>query len=177
MSLSNFRVQAVEFCNTRRNEVRRRFSIPTILQALGFPLSLASAAPNVHRRNVGDGDLNLRVGFDIEWLGRGSRIDFLSILLNPQVNASFGSHRHDKADIKSAPRSVEISGELTHGAENTRNRNRNRSALRDQPCPFSGGDLQAGSESSVFIDCGLSIFYLLVSSMNIQRSLKQVASM
>jgi len=73
-------------------------------------------------------------------------------------------------------RGVELSGELTHGAESTRNRNRNRSALRGQPCPFSGGGLQAASESSVFIDCGLSILYLLVSSMKVQRSLKQVAS-
>ena len=135
LSLSNFRVQAVKFRDTRRNEVRRRFSIPTILQALGFLLSLASAAPNVHRGDIGDGDLNLCVGFDIEWLRRGSRIDFLAVLLNPQVKASFRSHRHDKTDVQRAARSVELCGELTHRAESTRNRNRNRSALRGQPLP------------------------------------------
>jgi hypothetical protein len=76
LSLSDLRVQAVEVRDTGRNEVRLYFSIPTILQALGFLLSLAPAAPNVHRRDVGDGDLNLCVGFDIEWLRGGSRIDF-----------------------------------------------------------------------------------------------------
>jgi hypothetical protein len=97
--------------------------------------------------------------------------------LNPQVEASFRSHRHHKADVKRAPRSARSRGELTHGAERTRNRNCNRSALPANTCPFSGGRLQAGSESSLFIDCGLSIFYLLVSSMNIQSALKQVASL
>ena len=93
--------------------------------------------------------------------------DLLPILLNPQVEESLRSHRHHKTDVERAPRGSEICGELAHGAESTRNRNCNGRALPGQHSPFSGGRLQAGSESSFLIDCGLSILGLFLGSVNI----------
>ena len=166
-ALRDLRVEAVQVRDAGGNEMRLYLSAPAILQGLGFLLRLAPTAANVHRCDVRDSDLNLRVGFDLQGFGGGLRLDLLPILSNPQVEATFRAHRHHKADVERAPRGRQISGEPAHGPERPRSRNCNRRALSGQYRPFAGGRLQAAPESSLFVDSGLSIRDLLIGSVNV----------
>src|SRR5205814_9976320 len=140
----------------------RRCSMPPILRLLRCLLVVTPAAPNVHSRDIGDSDLDLCVGFEVSWMPRGRRMDLLPILLDPQIELSFGSHRNDKTDIERAHCGGELSGELAHRADGTRNWNRNRSALRGQGRMFCGNRLQARSESNFVINRGLCVLGLVL---------------
>jgi hypothetical protein len=51
------------------NEVRYYLSNPAILQVLGLLLRFASATADADRGDIGDGDLNLSIRFDLHGLG------------------------------------------------------------------------------------------------------------
>ena len=67
LRLRDLRVEAVKVRDTGGNKVRLYLPAPAILQGLRLFLRLAPAAADAHRRDVGDSDLNLGLGFDIEW--------------------------------------------------------------------------------------------------------------
>src|SRR5690242_16803099 len=106
--------------------MRLYFFRPALLQTPSSLLRLAPAATDMHCRDVAESHFDFRPGFDVEWLCGRRRLDFLSILSNPQIEATLRSHRHHEADVQRALRGGKVGCELAHGCKRGGKRDGNR---------------------------------------------------